>query len=397
MKFASIVLVAAGLQSIGVDSVDNEEVAVFKAIAKLIWADASGDMTFDFLGDSATCSWKAEDECIQHPTFLGGSDEAHEACETSMINALEDPRLNDNVEKYLLFNSKANIPMSEVNCTSLLEASQEVFPESVALDEARSNYLNKAIAKLIWADASGDMTFDFLGDSATCSWKAEDECIQHPTFLGGSDEAHEACETSMINALEDPRLNDNVEKYLLFNSKANIPMSEVNCTSLLEASQEVFPESVALDEARSNYLNGLVEPVEADDATLSLTTSTVAAEEVEEESMSMSLSMAEENATTTTTEGATTTTEGASTTTEGTTTTPKPTTSAVETTSSAVEITTAAEENASDDAVSMSMSEGYESDDVTEGGSDDVPESGAAIFSTGCLFAGVASFLSLWL
>lgn len=284
MKFASIVLVAAGLQSIGVDSVDNEEVAVFKAIAKLIWADASGDMTFDFLGDSATCSWKAEDECIQHPTFLGGSDEAYEACETSMINALEDPRLNDNVEKYLLFNSKANIPMSEVNCTSLLEASQEVFPESVALDEARSN-----------------------------------------------------------------------------------------------------------------YLNGLVEPVEADDATLSLTTSTVAAEEVEEESMSTSLSMAEENATTTTTEGATTTTEGASTTTEGTTTTPKPTTSAVETTSSAVEITTAAEENASDDAVSMSMSEGYESDDVTEGGSDDVPESGAAIFSTGCLFAGVASFLSLWL
>jgi hypothetical protein len=268
MKYASIVLVAAALESIGVDSVDNEEVAVFKAIAKLIWADASGDMTFDFFGDSATCSWKTEDECVQHPTFLGGSDEAYEACETSMINALEDPRLNDNVEKYLLFNSKPNIPMS-------------------------------------------------------------------------------------------------------------------NCTSLLEASQEVFPESVVLDEARSNYLNGLVEPVEADDATLSLTSSTVAAEEVEEESTSMSLSMAEENETTTTTEGATTTTESASTTTEGTTTTPKPTTSAVETTSSAVEITTAAEEIASDD--------------VTEGESDDVPESIAAIFSTGYLFAGVALFLSLWL
>ena len=58
-----------------------------------------------------------------------------------MIAAFEDPRLDAEVERYIQINADANIPMG--GCASLIPASQELYPNDEALENAREVFLEK--------------------------------------------------------------------------------------------------------------------------------------------------------------------------------------------------------------------------------------------------------------
>ena len=41
---------------------------------------------------------------------------------------------------------------------------------------------------------SKNLTFDMDGEERTCGWAEDEPCVEHPTLLGGSDEAYGACD-----------------------------------------------------------------------------------------------------------------------------------------------------------------------------------------------------------
>ena len=190
-------------------------------LAHSIWEDAS----------DGKCDWMDNDECIQHPTFRGGSSEVYTACASAMARVLVDPRMTPEVQQQMLFNVNTNIPMS--NCESLLnfcpfmENSEMVIEETrEELRKALKNYLESTsspseLARSIWEDAS----------NGECEWRDDDECIEHPTWRGGSREAYTSCASTMASALIDPRMTIEVAQHMLFNIDTNIPMS--NCGPML--------------------------------------------------------------------------------------------------------------------------------------------------------------------
>ena len=135
----------------------------------LLWNDAAIKFPFDFFDQTTDYTWT--DKCIQHPTYKGGSEEAYKAFGNSMVLTFNDPRLDANIEKLMLFNSNANIPMS--NCTSLLEASLamtfgEVYPDLVDLDS------DVAMAR--------DAFLARISDSDSTALSTEGEGIEEPAY-----------------------------------------------------------------------------------------------------------------------------------------------------------------------------------------------------------------------
>jgi len=214
-------------------------------LARSIWDDAS----------NGKCDWLDSDECIQHPTFRGGSYEVYTDCASSMARALVDPRMTPEVEQQMLFNANANIP--ESNCESILNfcpfmESSEMVEEKTReeLAKARKIYLESnlsplELARSIWEDA---------GDGK-CEWRDDDECIEHPTYRGGSREAYTSCASTMARVLVDPRINSEVAQHFLFNIDANIPMS--NCGPMIHF-YRLLKKSELVDEKVLNELNEAV-------------------------------------------------------------------------------------------------------------------------------------------
>jgi len=163
MKTTVITFVCILLQSIAVTYAQDYP-------PDLLWNDAAVKFPFDFF-DIQTTDFTWTDKCIEHPTNKGGSEEAYRAFGQSMVLVFNDPRLGDNVEKLMLFNSNANIPMS--NCTSLVEASQsitfgDVYPNLVDLDS------NVAIAR--------DAFLARISDSDSTALSTEGEGIEEPAY-----------------------------------------------------------------------------------------------------------------------------------------------------------------------------------------------------------------------
>ena len=152
MKTTVVTFVCVLLQSIAVAYAQDYP-------PDFVWNDAAIKYPFDFFDQTSDFTWT--DECIEHPTNKGGSEEAYQAFGNSLVLVLNDPRLGANVEKLMLFNSNANIPMS--NCTSLLEASQsitfgEVYPDLVGLDADVAMARDAFLARIGSSDNASDLS-----------------------------------------------------------------------------------------------------------------------------------------------------------------------------------------------------------------------------------------------
>ena len=110
-----------------------------RALARTIWNDASANCIFD-------CTWHDDEPCVQHATLMGGSVKAYNAYDDAMIREFEDRRLDQRIAEYIMFNSKANIPVED--CTSLLSYSAErkgAFGDrGAAVAAARKKFLKKS-------------------------------------------------------------------------------------------------------------------------------------------------------------------------------------------------------------------------------------------------------------
>ena len=150
MKTTVVTFVCVLLQSIAVTYAQDYP-------PEFLWNDAAIKFPFDFFDQTTDYTWT--DKCIQHPTYKGGSEEAYKAFGNSMVLTFNDPRLDANIEKLMLFNSNANIPMS--NCTSLIEASQsitfgEVYPDLVDLDSDVAMARDAFLARISSSDNTTD-------------------------------------------------------------------------------------------------------------------------------------------------------------------------------------------------------------------------------------------------
>mmetsp|Transcript_10735 Transcript_10735/g.24055 ORF Transcript_10735/g.24055 Transcript_10735/m.24055 type:complete len:291 (-) Transcript_10735:14-886(-) len=98
------------------------------------------------------------------------------------------------------------------------------------------NYVNASLARRIWRDASG----------GHYPWYDEDECIEHPAFrFYGSKESYDAVSATILAAYDDPRLNAQVARKILFNSKMHVPMRQ--CETLVEFSAQLSNYDYPMD------------------------------------------------------------------------------------------------------------------------------------------------------
>ena len=85
-------------------------------------------------------------------------------------------------------------------------------------------------ARVIWADAS----------RGTYPWHSEQDCIEHPTNLGGRDEQYAAVASAMIQALRDRRLDWDIADAMMFNIYAHNPLLRAQCEPLVSTARIIL-------------------------------------------------------------------------------------------------------------------------------------------------------------